>query len=47
MAPETRYSDLGEFVAQTMVLRVAKIAAGWVVALAVALKLARRRGPRS
>ncbi len=38
--------DLGRVVAQTMVLRVAKIA-GVVVALAVALKLARRRGPRS
>ena len=38
--------DLGRVVAQTMVLRVAKIA-GVVVALAVALKLVRRRGPRS
>jgi carbon monoxide dehydrogenase subunit G len=38
--------DLGRVVAQTMVLRVAKIA-GVVVALAVTLKLVRRRGPRS
>ena len=38
--------DLGRVVAQTMVLRVAKIV-GVVVALAVALKLVRRRGPRS
>jgi carbon monoxide dehydrogenase subunit G len=38
--------DLGRVVAQTMVLRVAKIAGG-VVALAMALKLVRRRGPRS
>jgi len=38
--------DLGRVVAQTMARRVAKIG-GVAVALAVALKLARRRGPRS